>query len=80
MTGDDWLIWSHKHTAFWRPNFQGYTRFIENAGRYTREEAEGICQDARRAFPENEAGETLPHEIMMPAPEAYDRPPQEGSG
>lgn len=28
---------------FWKPNEAGYTRFLELAGRYSREQAEEIC-------------------------------------
>ena len=34
-----YLIWSWEHLAWWRPNGQGYTRDVEEAGRYTEGEA-----------------------------------------
>lgn len=71
-----WLVWSHEHNAFWRPNRQGYTQFIERAGRYTRAEAEGICRAAcpraNSTLPITDFG-TVPPEICFPAPEAADR-------
>ena len=36
---DTYLIWSNEHGAWWRPNAAGYTMRIEEAGRYSREEA-----------------------------------------
>jgi len=61
-----WLVWSHEHNAFWRPDRAGYTPKIEQAGRYSRAEAEKICRDARYGQGEN----VLPPEICFPAPEA----------
>jgi hypothetical protein len=34
-----WLIWSHKHNAWWGPNCAGYTSDTMAAGRYTLEKA-----------------------------------------
>jgi len=34
-----YLVWSNEHRAWWRPNAQGYTMFLDAAGRYTRDEA-----------------------------------------
>lgn len=42
-----YLVWSHEHSAWWRPARAGYTTFLEAAGRYTREEALVICRTAR---------------------------------
>lgn len=33
-----YLIWSHEHDQWWRPNREGYTPRIEEAGRYTFDE------------------------------------------
>ena len=47
-----WLIVSIKHgfhhdaTVFWGPNQCGYTSYVEQAGRYTKEEADAICKRA----------------------------------
>lgn len=38
------LIWSNKHHAWWRPSEHGYTDIIEEAGRYARAEAERIVR------------------------------------
>ncbi len=34
-----YVIWSHEHHQWWRPDAMGYTPNLEEAGRYTREEA-----------------------------------------
>lgn len=39
-----YLIWSNEHNAWWRPDGKGYTRVIENAGRYSREDAMKISR------------------------------------
>lgn len=51
----NYLVWSNEHSAWWGPNNAGYYSKIEAAGRYTREEALGICIGARggRRFNEN---------------------------
>lgn len=69
-----WIVWSNEHHAFWRANHSGYTRSVEQAGRYSHTEAEAICRAARpRANSTIYEGE--PPEICMPAPEALDAPP-----
>lgn len=30
-----YLIWSNEHQMWWGPNHTGYTRWVEEAGRYT---------------------------------------------
>lgn len=39
MTSDDYLIWSHEHAAWWKPDGNGYTTNISRAGVYTRDDA-----------------------------------------
>ena len=38
----DYVIWSFEHRAWWRPNSQGYTPHLDEAGRYTKDEAGDI--------------------------------------
>lgn len=45
-----YLVWSHEHSAWWRPNHSGYTTFLAGAGRYSREEALRICTQAHGGF------------------------------
>jgi hypothetical protein len=46
-----YLLWSNKHTAWWRPDGRGYTDDIAQAGAYTQEQAvrhvvqSSYCQD-----------------------------------
>ncbi|MET0576783.1 MAG: hypothetical protein ABWZ83_13120, partial [Mesorhizobium sp.] len=41
--GDDYLIWSNEQGAWRGPRRWGYVWRIENAGRYSRDEALEIC-------------------------------------
>ncbi len=34
-----YLLWSNKHSMWWRPNSLGYTEVEDEAGRYSRDEA-----------------------------------------
>jgi hypothetical protein len=43
---DKYLIWSSEHRAWWGPGRMGYVRRVENAGRYSHEEAMRICTEA----------------------------------
>lgn len=43
---DRWLVWSNQRGMWWRPDQRGYTQFVEEAGRYTRGEAEDIVKTA----------------------------------
>ena len=38
-----YVIWSFEHMRWWGPNFRGYVERIEDAGRYSLEEAAGPC-------------------------------------
>jgi hypothetical protein len=44
---DDYVVWSNEHQCWWRSNQCGYTRHLDQAGRYEREEALKICRAAR---------------------------------
>ena len=61
----NYLIWSNGHGAWWRPGKHGYTTDQEYAGRYGREEAEGIVERAGTY----EAPDGLANEVMVVAPE-----------
>jgi hypothetical protein len=41
-----YVIWSNEHRAWWRPNSQGYSKSIEHAGVYSRDDAMGIVEGA----------------------------------
>lgn len=62
-----WIILSNEHSAFWRPNMAGYTRILEEAGRYTKEEAEEICKSRHGGNPDING---VYAEVALIAPEA----------
>jgi hypothetical protein len=41
-----YLIWSNQKGMWWGPNSRGYTRWIDEAGRYDEAEARRIVADA----------------------------------
>lgn len=41
-----YLIWSNEHNSWWKANSAGYTDYTHLAGRYTKQQAIGICNDA----------------------------------
>ena len=43
---DQYLIWSHEHSAWWGPERCGYTRSIGQAGRYSEADAMDICTNS----------------------------------
>jgi len=44
----DWVIWSEEHGAWWGPGGHGYTFSLRQAGRYSRQQAERIVENANR--------------------------------
>ena len=44
--GDEYLVWSNEHNAWWGPGEMGYVRRVADAGRYTRDHALRICRRA----------------------------------
>lgn len=57
------LIYSHEHGAWWKPARWGYTGAQAEAGRYSEDEARGICERAAYGWREGQ----LPPEVMVPA-------------
>lgn len=43
----EYVVWSNEHSAWWGAKRCGYYTHLSAAGRYTREEALGICRGAR---------------------------------
>lgn len=41
-----YLVWSNEHQMWWRPGRSGYTPFIEEAGRYSHDDAARIVSSA----------------------------------
>jgi len=46
MNDQPYLVWSAEHSAWWRPDYRGYTTNISKAGFYARDEAMRIVNDA----------------------------------
>lgn len=46
MDAAPWLVWSNQRGMWWRGGRTGYTQYIEEAGRYTRDEAAKIVAQA----------------------------------
>lgn len=60
-----YLIWSNEHRAWWRPQRQGYTSSIHEAGQYTRENAFKICKNANYEHFFDERCVATPNEIAV---------------
>lgn len=43
---DPYLIWSHEHSAWWKPGARGYTNSPALAGRFNPDVALAICINA----------------------------------
>ena len=70
MTARRWLVWSNERGAFWRQNRHGYTRNVDEAGRFSFADAATICAEAAIGMPQLDIdGHEVPHEILMAAPE-----------
>lgn len=63
MIDRPYLIWSNEHKSWWRPNSRGYTRRIEDAGRYSVDEAEAICRNGGTARAGSRGGP--PYEVAV---------------
>lgn len=46
LEGSLYYVWSAEHAAWWRPGHNGYAKGVNDAGRYTREQAIEICRNA----------------------------------
>lgn len=68
MDNAKYVIWSHDHCAFWRPNSKGYTQALDLAGRYSEDEAREITT---RSCPRSwsERSPDLPSDVMLRLPE-----------
>lgn len=60
-TQQKYCIWSNEHTAWWNPDKCGYTRDRDNAGEYSKEEAEEICNSANQWIKDD----GTPNEVMV---------------
>ena len=58
------VVWSHKHQQWWRPNQLGYTDQLHDAGVYTEAEALDI-QSASAHGPTHQRSEAMPLERAL---------------
>jgi len=63
-SADPYLVWSNEHNAWWRGNRCGYTKFIDQAGRYERSEALNICRNARNGWRDGETVTEIPLRLI----------------
>jgi hypothetical protein len=56
-----WLIWCHERDMWWKPNRQGYTFYLNEAGHYSYMDACEIVKEA------NQYSTDAPQESMMEA-------------
>lgn len=59
---ESYLIWSNEHVAWWAAGSRGYCISLENAGRYSKEEAIKICNGANYDWRED----SNPNELPIP--------------
>lgn len=64
----DYVIWSNEHQAWWGPGKHGYTRYLTQAGHYSRAEAQLIAADARGGWDPGKP----PPEIALPLRDALE--------
>lgn len=50
MDKQAYLIWSNEHRLWWRADCKGYVADWRNAGRYSRDDAIGICASSRNGW------------------------------
>lgn len=56
-----WLIWCHERDMWWKSNRQGYTYYLQEAGKYTYSDALEVCKEA------NQYSSDTPQETMVEA-------------
>lgn len=54
-----YVIWSNGHSAWWRPQSAGYSKNIEQAGIYPRDDAMAIVEGANAYQQQHEAPNEL---------------------
>lgn len=72
--GDAYLVWSTKHSAWWRADRAGYTTSLAQAGRYGRDEAIDIAATSRDGY----TSRMIPDEIPVRLDAAMLRKPDQG--
>jgi hypothetical protein len=61
-----YVVWSEEHGAWWAPGAHGYTTSLIKAGRYSKERADAIVENANKWIPA--WSEPVLHEVAMPDP------------
>ena len=56
----EYLIWSHEHGGWWKPNRVGYTPDWMQAGSYSHDEALEICTNALNGWRPGRAFNEVP--------------------
>lgn len=59
-----WIVWSNEHGAWWRPNWNGYTQDVHQAGRYDDAELDSILKTANSYIKDGDP----PNEVACLAP------------
>jgi hypothetical protein len=64
------LVWSEEHGAWWRSGGAGYTHSMEQAGRYTKAQAEAIVASGNKEIHPDTGfyGDRTFNEIAIPDP------------
>lgn len=60
-----YLLWSNKHSMWWRPASRGYTDNIDEAGRYSQDEA------VRKVVASAQSGQLAHVTCMVAAPDNW---------
>lgn len=69
LTKDVWyLIWSNEHGAWWMPDNDGYTTDIDDAGRYSKNEANRVVLNSMMYGPKFDGQYT---EVAVVAPREW---------
>lgn len=63
----EYWIWSNEHGAWWRSDERGYTRALQEAGRYAQSMVDRILAQANLAVADHE----WPNEVAVPVNNSY---------
>lgn len=66
-----WLIWNNEYRMWWCARRSGYTRFVDDAGRYSLADAQEILRQHPETFTDHEPN-PIPRLCLHPSPELLD--------